>query len=384
MTSQQNLEKREENLELLRKGASAWNRTRSKDIKIIRTGVSLIGAELRKAELGGVDLRYARLASADFSGAVLDKALLTRASLVKANLSGAHLRGAHLAVANLIGANLSNADLTGANLGYAQLSGANLSGAILDGANLDNANLSNAKLRNAKLRGATLSNAILVNADMTKADLSDCIVFGVSVWNVKLDGARQNNLVITDDDEPTVTVDNLEVAQFIYLLLKNEKIRGVIETIGKKAVLILGRFTPQRKAVLDALRDELRTRGYLPIIFDFDRPASKNLTETVSTLAHMSLFVIADITQAKSIPQELGRIVPMLPSVPVQPILQARANEYSMFDDFYDYASVLPLYTYASQKTLIDSLKEKVITPAVNKALEIEKRRKARLTQRRR
>jgi hypothetical protein len=31
----------------------------------------------------------------------------------------------------------------------------------------------------------------------------------------------------------------LEVAQFIYLLLHNEKIREVIDTIGKKGVLIL-------------------------------------------------------------------------------------------------------------------------------------------------
>jgi hypothetical protein len=58
----------------------------------------------------------------------------------------------------------------------------------------------------------------------------------------KLDGTKQQNLVITRADEPTVTVDNIEVAQFIYLLLHNEKIRDVIDTIGKKGVLLLGRF----------------------------------------------------------------------------------------------------------------------------------------------
>ena len=75
--------------------------------------------------------------------------------------------------------------------------------------------------------------------------------------------------------EPTITVDNLEVAQFIYLLLNNPKIREVIDTIAKKAVLILGRFTPERKAVFDALREALRTRGYLPILFDFEKPSSR-------------------------------------------------------------------------------------------------------------
>ena len=54
-----------------------------------------------------------------------------------------------------------------------------------------------------------------------------------------------------------------------------------IDTIGKKAVLILGRFTDERKAVLEAIREELRQRDYIPILFDFAKPASRDLTETV-------------------------------------------------------------------------------------------------------
>jgi hypothetical protein len=38
-------------------------------------------------------------------------------------------------------------------------------------------------------------------------------------------------LIITRWDEPAITVDNIEVAQFVYLLLHNEKIRDVIDTI---------------------------------------------------------------------------------------------------------------------------------------------------------
>jgi hypothetical protein len=47
-------------------------------------------------------------------------------------------------------------------------------------------------------------------------------------------------------------------------MLHNEKIRDVIDTITSKAVLILGRFTQERKPVLEALREELRQRKYLP------------------------------------------------------------------------------------------------------------------------
>src|SRR5207253_3695589 len=137
--------------------------------------------------------------------------------------------------------------------------------------------------------------------NMRKATLTGCSIFGISAWGVELEGATQDSLVITSANEPRITVDNLEVAQFIYLLLNNSKIRDVIDTVARKAVLILGRFTPERKAVLDALREALRTNGYLPILFDFEKPSSRNFTETVKTLAHLSRFIIADLSDPASI-----------------------------------------------------------------------------------
>jgi hypothetical protein len=111
-------------------------------------------------------------------------------------------------------------------------------------------------------------------------------------------------LVITPADESVIQVDNLEVAQFIYLRLNNDKIRDVIDTLTSKVVLILGRSTPERKVVLDAIREELRRRHYLPVLFDFVKSRSQTTVETISTLAHMARFVIADLTEAKSVLQE--------------------------------------------------------------------------------
>jgi len=191
---------------------------------------------------------------------------------------------------------------------------------------------------------------------------------------VQLERAKQENLVITPSDEPVITVDNLKIAQFTYLLLNNREIRDVIDTVAKKAVLILGRFTTERKAVLDGLRDALRTQGYLPILFDFDKPASRDLTETISTLAHLARFVIADLTDAKSIPQELQMIVPNLPSVPVQPLILTSQHEYGMFEHFTRFPWVLPVYRYSDEVILLQSLQEKVVAPAEQKAKELEKR----------
>jgi hypothetical protein len=67
-------------------------------------------------------------------------------------------------------------------------------------------------------------------------------------------------LIITLPGEPEVTTDDIEIAQFLYVLINNKKLRKVIDTITSKVVLILGRFSKERKPVLDAMRDALRKR----------------------------------------------------------------------------------------------------------------------------
>jgi hypothetical protein len=83
--------------------------------------------------------------------------------------------------------------------------------------------------------------------------------------------------------------------------------------------LILGRFTDDRKPILNALRDALRDKGFLPIVFDFERPKGRDFTETIKTLAGMSCFVIADITNPRSAPLELQATVPdyMISFIPI-------------------------------------------------------------------
>ncbi len=346
-------------------------------------GVNLSKVYLRDVDLSTVDLSGAILREVNLSGAKLNKAELYGADLSTAKLIGAQLRGANLSGANLIRAVLIDANFSGANLSQVNLSdaeligvnlwGVNLSGANLTRVNLTRANLSFTNLSGANLGGADMTQAILIETNLKKATLTDCRIYGIAAWDVQLQDAKQFNLIVTQLNQPNITIDNLEVAQFVYLLLNNPKIRDIIDTIAKKAVLILGRFTPERKAILDEIRDELRKRNYLPILFDFEKPTNRDITETVSTLAHMARFVIADITDAKSIPQELSHIVPFLPSVPIQPLLLSSQSEYGMFEHFARFPWVLPIYHYTDQESLLASLKEKVIDPAENKAQELAK-----------
>src|SRR5260221_701040 len=241
----------------------------------------------------------------------------------------------------------------------------------LSDTNLSDTNLSNADLTSADLTSANLSDANLVRTNLREATLTECRIYGVSVWDISLTGALQNNLVITPEDEANIAVDNLKIAQFLYLLLNNKEIRDVINTITTKVVLILGCFTPERKATLDAIRNELRTQDYVPILFDFDHPGSRDITETVTTLARLARFIIADLTGARSIPQELTFIIPAFPSVPVQPLLLSSQSEYGMLEHFTKFPWVLPVYKYSDLPHLLTSFKKRVIDPAEQKAQKL-------------
>jgi uncharacterized protein YjbI with pentapeptide repeats len=324
------------------------------------------------ADLSGMSIGMVDLSKLDLSFANLEGATLSSTHLQGANLSEACLRGAKLSDADLSGAVLINADLRNADMTRTSLDAANFTSAHLSLANLTDAHGANVNFERADLRGANLQKSVFINTAFRFADLTGCAVYGSSIWDAHLDEAIQNELLITprESSKPMIRVDNLEVAQFMYLLLNNQKIRQVIDTITSKVVLILGRFTPERKVVLDAIRERLRSRDYLPVLFDFDKPTSRDITETVSTLAHMARFVVADITDAKSIPQELMAIVPTLPSVPVQPLLAASQQEYGMFEHFRRYPWVLEPYLYEDQDHLLASLDSHVIRPAESKARE--------------
>jgi uncharacterized protein YjbI with pentapeptide repeats len=407
----------EEQLAILRQGVEVWNKWRRenseresqdrwpskfsgikpdlRNANLCNTNLSganlswvdLSGADLRKTNLIKVNLQRANLTEADLTEANLDsanlrranlsRAILSRADLWKADLGGADLRGANLnrayvskanlRVANLQGANLSRIDLSGADISLANLSGSDLTEAKLSEAYLKEANLSKANLSGASLRGTSL-----VQTVVNGVKISGCSVYGISVWDLKGEFEEQKDLVITPPLAPIITVDNIKVAQFIYLILNNEVIRDVINTLTSKSVLILGRFgLPERKAILDALRNKLREYDLLPIVFDFDRPTDKDFTETIKTLASLSYFVIADVTNPKSSPLELQATVPDY-QIPFVPIIQEGEQPFAMMVDLQKkYNWVLQTRSYDSIKTLMKMLKPLIIDPAMEKHNEL-------------
>jgi hypothetical protein len=285
-----------------------------------------------------------------------------------------------LQIIDLSKANLRRADLRKADLAGAYLRQADLSRADLRGARLLGVNFNKAKLVGANLERTNLRNAVLVDANLTKAKLNGSCVYGASVWNAVTTDAEQQNLIVTDPKDPPITVDNIEVAQFVYLLLNNKKIGGVVDTIGKKSVLLLGRFTKGRIEILERLREELRNRDYLPIIFNFNKPETRDFTETVRLLCNLSKFVIVDITNPQSAPLELQAAVPDY-MVPFVPILQQGEQPFAMFVTLHNkYDWVLkPVICYSTVDRLIEVLEDEVVRPAEAKFDELLLRRTEKL-----
>jgi uncharacterized protein YjbI with pentapeptide repeats len=364
----------QEQVEILKQGVQAWNKWRARNlgVQVDLFGAQLSGADLTEANLSGADLRGADLWKADLLKADLLKADLSGASLMGASLSRAYLGGARLYGAHLFGADLSGADLREADLSSADLREANLNetdlrGALLMGADLKRANLSGADLREANLRGTSLIRTVI-----DKAKISGSLVYAINVLDLKGEFEEQKDLVITPSKTPMITVDNIKVAQFIHLILNNEEIRDVIHTLTSKSVLILGRFSvPERKSILDALRNKLREYDLLPIVFDFDRPTDKDFTETINILAGISLFVIADITNPKSSPLELQATVPDY-QIPFVPIVQEGEQPFARMVDLQKkYNWVMDTLYYDSIESLINALKPAIIDPAIEKHNEL-------------
>lgn len=264
--------------------------------------------------------------------------------------------------ADLRYANLENFDLSGTNLGGANLRGARMSGAILN----------RADLRHANLRGADLSRAVMVGTAVAHANLTGCRVYGCATWDVDTKNCTHSDLIISRTGDSAIRVDTLEMAQFLYLLLKSQNIREVVDSITAKAVLILGRFAPYRRSTLESLKSEFRTRGYCPVLFDLAKPRSSDYVRQISTLANISRFVVADLTDAGEAWNDLPQIVDGL-AVPIAPIMRddGWSEPASLFDLRSKHRSILDTHRYADPDELVENIDQSIVTPAERRADEL-------------
>ena len=220
-------------LRILKQGVEAWNKWR-KENQFLRP---------------------------DLRGAKLSKAILNEANLMDADLGEMDLSGAQLIDANFFESFLNNTNFHKAELSNADLRLTTLEGADLREANLNAANLAGADLTGADLSNSDLTGASLVGAVVNKTRISGSRIYGTSVWDLRGEFEDQKNLVISPKLSPDITVDNIKVAQFIYMFpnLTSLEIREIINRITSKSSLIPGQSSiPEHKAIVGVLINKLR------------------------------------------------------------------------------------------------------------------------------
>ena len=223
-------------LAMLKKGAKSWNKWRGRNPEVIPqlTGIDLLSENCQ--DLSGYNLDYADLN--DVSGTAIS---FRDASLNNANLKNVKFEGSDFSRASLVEANLENAQFKDIWFGQADLTQANFKDALLSFTNFENANmymanlsgvegvrvtLKKAFLKKANLTGINLVNSFFDDANLNEATLkkvtlNDCSVYGVSLWGTKADEIKLNDVYISPKIESSLTINDLKLAQTIYLHREN-------------------------------------------------------------------------------------------------------------------------------------------------------------------
>ena len=129
-----------------------------------------------------------------------------------------------------------------------------------------------------------------------------------------------------------MTVDDIEIAQFIYTIVDNQKISKMIDSMRTKTVLILSSFDDSSKITVTALKDSIRNHGLIPLLFTFQKPKHKGLMGTVRTMAELSAFVIIDESIFANQIFEISNLIPSV-RVPFARIAREGSKKISMDDE---------------------------------------------------
>jgi uncharacterized protein YjbI with pentapeptide repeats len=325
--------------------------------------VNFMYSELKNVDFSNTDLSFADLSSTVLKNAIFLNSQLIRTQFYCSNLSNATFSNVVITHVDFTGSLLHDVTINHSGVDFctfddAKIVRSSLSEVSLMGSSFFKANLSHSKFANCNFKGS-----IFIETDINESIFEDCSIFGISCWKIAGTPRVIQNLNIADFNENRITVDNLEVAQFLYLILNNKELQSIINTVTTKLVLILGRFSDEQKPILNHIREKLPDFDLIPVIFDFDCPCTRDADETVSILASLSKFVIVDITDPRSTPQELKGIVEGHPSIPIQPIIRENQREYGMYDHFRSYHWVQPIQTYKDLDDLSINFEEKIIQP---------------------
>lgn len=151
---------------------------------------SLVGLDLKGANLSNLDFSNANLKNVNFENAILEGCTfsncdLTNTNFISTNLKGAIIENANfentvLSKANLYSARLSkskinNCDFLNANLQVSELIEVEINNCKLEGVNLTQANLTRSKIKNSKLLRSIFTSCNALNLTYERCNLKDVV-----------------------------------------------------------------------------------------------------------------------------------------------------------------------------------------------------------------
>jgi uncharacterized protein YjbI with pentapeptide repeats len=353
--SQWSMKMNQVHLEILKQGRTAWNSWRRTypDIRPDLSGAILTDFCGEGLNLTHTNFRRTVLYNADFANVDLRGADISHTLFINACLNGANLNGVRMNHTNFNSSSLENTQLDKA---------------FLERVDLSHSRLDGTSFRQAELRQVNLEFASLTGVDFTAASLSHCLVYGFSTAELKTDSLQERNIIISNHTDPTVTVNRLKVAEAIFYRVNHNQ--G--ETSYKNNLVpILGSFDHGRRSILTIIRTALEQLRLIPVLFYFDKPVNRSFFDLLRYIVSMSSYMIADFTDAHSIPLEVQSVIPGL-KLPVQPILSELEDEWSMFQDFRNCPWILRPFKYKDPEEARDSVLSRIINPAELKALEMQ------------
>lgn len=347
--------------DLMSKGEVSWNRwinelTRNRPTieaySYERVGKSTIKhISFKIAEFPTLELESISLSNYNFSRLKICNSKFSRIIFENCIFFKTQLDYSQFVNCKFINCNFTNCSLLGSNLNFS----------IFIKCNFSNGNLSKSENYKTYFEKCTFVSvnlmwSRLIETKFQNSTLFNVKIYGASIWEPIVIDSTIKDLIITKKKQSEIKVDDLEIAQFLYMFISNEKIRNIITSLTSKVVLILGRFTNERLEILEGIKKRLTELGFIPVLFTFSPSPNRDITETIQLIANISKLVIADITDPKSIPQELSHIIPNHPSLPVQPIMVKGTMEYGMYEHWKRYSWVKDVFEYRNINHLINDL----------------------------
>lgn len=264
----------------------------------------------------------------------------------RVNFSGMNLSGLSVYNAFAEGLHLRNATFEGTRFEEGDFSRADFSGSTFRSTMFNKTILTGATFDGATFVNCNLNRVNLVGASFRVKEITETVVYGIAAWDLQTSAdMKQSKLVIertyefysdlVQQGKVPMTVDDIELAQFVYYLSNHKKMRDTLNILNDRGVLLLGRFKEGGLERLYAMREWLQRKGYMAMIFDFARPDNLSLTETVVTMAGLSKFVVVDLS-GSSVPAELQAILGQIK----KPVL-ACGDPYALFPDLADQTSLV-------------------------------------------